>query len=212
MTIPLNPDELQVGTSHGPGIYMAPAGTAAPPDTFSDWASPWEPLGYLSEDGPTIASSIDTENLTPWQSRSPVRTIITARSMTMQFVLWQLNAATLALYFDAETPTTAPDGSLHMDLRSDSPQQLHAIGIDARDGDRVLRLAFPRASLSDAGDIQLSAGALVPLDVTLSALDDAGVLAELLLGSATDPGTRSGDRDRAKVPAVGGPAVIGGGK
>lgn len=188
---PLNPDEVQVGTSNGPGIYLAPAGTQGPADTVSEWPSPWRSLGYLSDDGPTIASSIDTEDLTPWQSRTPIRTIITARAMTLQFVLWQLNADTLSLYFDSDAPEPETDGSLHMEVRSDSPQHLHAVGIDARDGDRVFRVAFRRASLSDAGDVQLEAGAAVPLDVTLSALDDAGVLADLLLGPAVDVETQS---------------------
>jgi hypothetical protein len=186
MSTPLNPDELQVGTSNGPGIYLAPAGTAAPADLDGAWPSPWRSLGYLSEDGPTIASSIDTEELTPWQSRTPVRTIITARSMTLQFVLWQLNPETLGLYFDADAPAAEPDGSLHMHIRSDAPQHLYAVGIDAKDGNRVLRIAFRRASLTDAGDIQISAGATVPLDVTLAALDDGGELAEVILGELPD--------------------------
>jgi hypothetical protein len=56
------------------------------------------------------------------------------------------------------------------------------VGIDSADADRVLRIVFGRASLSDAGDMQLERGAAVPLDVTLSALDDGGRLAHILLG------------------------------
>jgi hypothetical protein len=188
MTTPvyeLNPDEVQVGTANGPGIYIAPVGTVPPADTTSDWADPWSILGYLSDDGPTVGQSTDSQDITPWQSVTPIRTVITSRGVTLQFVLWQLNAQTLALYFDADPVEPAADGSLSMDIRSDSPQHRYAVGIDAADGERVLRIVFPRATLSDAGDMQIQRGAAVPLDCTLSALDDSGLLAKILLGPAT---------------------------
>lgn len=183
----LNPSEVQVGTNNGPGIYLAPAGTAPPDNTWDEWATPWRVLGYLSDDGPTVGSSTDTEDLTPWQSAVPLRSVITGRSITLQFVLWQLNQITLGMYFDMEEPTPEADGSINMELRSDSPQRLHAIGIDSRDAERVFRIAFGRASLSAAGDMQIARGAAVPLDCTLSALDDGGRLGYVLLGPDEDP-------------------------
>ena len=178
----LNPGEVQVGTANGPGIYLAPAGTEPPDDTEDDWEDPWRILGYLSDDGPTVGSSTDSEDITPWQSVVPLRSVITGRQVTLQFVLWQLNAVTLALYFDAEEPVPAADGSIDMELRTDAPQRIHAIGIDSADAERTFRIAFSRASLSAAGDMQLTRGAAVPLDVTLSALDDGGILGYVKLG------------------------------
>jgi hypothetical protein len=69
-----------------------------------------------------------------------------------------------------------------MELRTDAPQRIHAIGIDSADAERTFRIAFSRASLSGAGDMQLTRGAAVPLDVTLSALDDGGLLGYVKLG------------------------------
>jgi hypothetical protein len=180
----LDPEQVQVGTPNGPGIYIAPPNTPAPPNTTGDWPSPWKCLGYLSDDGPTVGQSTDSEDLTPWQSVAPIKSIITARSVTMQFVLWQLNPDTLALYFDTDVPTAGTDGSLDMDVRTDQAGHTYAIGIDSRDGNRVLRITFPRASLSDAGDMAITRGAVVPLDCTLSALETAGVLAHISLGPA----------------------------
>jgi hypothetical protein len=186
----LNPSEVQVGTANGPGIYLAPAGTAPPDDTEDDWEDPWRILGYLSDDGPTVGQSVDQEDLTPWQSVVPIRSVVTGRAVTLQFVLWQLNGDTIALYFDADPAAEDSDGLLEMKLRSDTPQHLYAVGIDSRDAERVLRIVFGRASLSDAGDMQITRGATVPLDCTLSALDDAGDLATILLGPAEDPSAR----------------------
>ena len=183
----LNPEEVQVGTANGPGIWVAPPGTAPPADTWEDFAAPWKLLGYLSEDGPTVGQSTDSEDLTPWQSRVPIRSVITGRQITLQFVMWQLNETTLAMYFDADPPAVGADGEIDMELRSDEPSHLYAVAIDSRDGDSVFRVAFGRASLSDAGDMQITSGAAVPLDVTLSALDSGGLLGYVKLGPAEDP-------------------------
>lgn len=204
----LKPDEVQVGASNGPGLYIAPAGTAPPDSTEDDWEAPWRILGYLSEDGPTVGQSTDSTDLTPWQSAVPLKSVITSRAITLQFVLWQLNELTLALYFDADEPTVSDDGEIDMEIRSDSPQHLYAIGIDTRDGPRVFRLAFGRASLSSAGDMQITRGAAIPLDCTLSALDDGGRLAYVKLGAAeedegtgTDPLARSSSSSASKSSA-----------
>jgi hypothetical protein len=195
----INPSEVQVGTANGPGIYLGPAGTEPPDNTDDDWEDPWRILGYLSDDGPTVGSSTDTEDITPWQSVVPIRSVITGRSITLQFVLWQLNQITLGLYFDMEEPVPGTDGSIDMELRSDSPQRLHAIGIDSADAERVLRITFGRASLTGAGDMQITRGAAVPLDCTLSALDDGGLLGYVQLGpraTGAAPLTRKAARAR----------------
>jgi hypothetical protein len=183
----IDPTEVQIGTPNGPGLYVAPPGTEMPANTWDDWEDPWRIFGYLSEDGPTVGQSTDSTDITPWQSVVPIRSIITARSVTLQFVMWQLNEHTLALYFDTDVTNPDSDGLLDMEVRSDSPQHLYAVGIDAADAERVLRIGFSRASLTDAGDMQIERGSAVPLDVTLSALDDSGLLAHILLGPPEDP-------------------------
>lgn len=188
MTTPattLDPDQVQVGTANGPGIWLAPVGTAMPDDTATAFAAPWSVLGYLSDDGPTVGQSTDSNDIVPWQSVVPLRSVITSRSVTLQFVLWQLNALTVGLYFDTDPATPGADGSVDMEIRTDTPQHLYAVAIDSADAERVLRIGFTRASLTDAGDMQIQRGAAVPLDCTLTALDDAGVLARVLLGPAT---------------------------
>lgn len=205
----IDPSEVQVGSPNGPGIYIAPAGTEPPDGTDDDWEAPWRILGYLSSDGPTVGQSVDQEDIQPWQSTVPIRSVITARSVTLQFVMWQLNALTLAVYFDADEPTPDADGAIDMVIRSDTPQHLYAIGIDSADAERVFRIAFARASLSTAGDMQITRGAAVPLDVTLSALDDAGELAHVQLGprGGDDAGSGNGRRSKAGKAGAGSEAA-----
>lgn len=185
----LDASEVQVGTPNGPGIYLGEVGATPPADTTSDWGSDWNLLGYLSDDGPTVGQNTDHQDITPWQSVAPIRSVITGRQVTLQFIMWQLNATTLGLYFDTDVPTAAADGSLSMDVRTDQAGHQYAVGIDAADGERVLRIVFARANLTDSGDMAIKRGATVPLDVTLSALETNGSLATVLLGPAT-AGTR----------------------
>jgi hypothetical protein len=204
MTTPaqtLDPSEVQVGTPNGPGIYIAEAGTEPPDSTDEEWGSDWSILGYLSDDGPTVGSSTDSESLQPWQSAVPLREVITGRSITLQFVLWSLNEQTIALYFDADVPTAGSDGSIDMELRTDTPAHLYAIGIDSADAERVFRISFRRASLSAAGDMGISRGAAVPLDCTLSALDDGGVLGRVQLGPRGDGSASNGGNGRRRHAA-----------
>jgi hypothetical protein len=180
-TYVMDPTEVQVGTANGPGIYVAPVGTAPPTDTITAWAAPWQILGYASDDGPTIGQSTDVNELIPWQSAVPLRTVVTKRAVTVHFILWQINEQTLAMYFDQPVPV-ATAGAFSMDVLSAGAQQLYAIGIDTADGANCMRVIFPRASLSDAGDMQIKRGEAVPLDCKLSALDSGGVLAHVLVG------------------------------
>jgi hypothetical protein len=182
-TYALDTDEVQVGTANGPGLYLAPAGTAAPTDTTSAWPAPWDILGYLSDAGPTVGQNTSKQDLTPWQSISPIRSVITGREVTLHFILWQLNALTLGLYFDTDPATPAADGSITMDVRTDQSGHQYAVGIDAEDNGRIMRIIFGRASLSDAGDMAITRGATVPLECTLTALEDNGSLATVMLGA-----------------------------
>jgi len=287
-TYALDPTQVQVGSNNGPGLYLAPSGTAGPTDTVSPWPAAWSILGYASNDGATVGSSTDTNEIVPWQSIVPLFNVMVKRLVTMKFTLWQLNALTLGLYFDADVPAvvaapaaptlstaasggtvlagtyqavvtyvtaagesapspagsqvttgsvstltcpspaavagatgwnlymtqaggstftkqnttanvigtpqtlTAPptstgaapssSGSLSMQVRSDKAQHLYAVGLDAADANHAFRMVFPSASLTDAGDMQIKRGEAVPLEVTLTALDNAGVLANVYLG------------------------------
>jgi hypothetical protein len=178
----LTPGEVQVGTPNGPGIYLAPVGTAGPVDTVTPWPSGWNILGYLSDAGPTVGQTTSNQDITPWQSYAPIRSVITSRQITLQFVMWQLNTQTLALYFDADVPVPAVDGSFSMPVITSKSGHMYAVGIDAADGTRVMRMIIGKARLSAAGNMAITRGAAVPLDVTLTALDQAGTLMTVLVG------------------------------
>jgi hypothetical protein len=175
----LDPAEVLIGTANGVGLWVAPPNTPPPPDLETAFATPWLPLGYADAAGVTIGGTTTTENIIPWQSKMPIRTVVTAREKTLHFVLWQLNEITLGMYFDTPPPAPSGDGSISFDVMSDAPQQEHAVSVDVLDGTNRFRLTYPRANLSTTGDMVLSKSAVVPLDITLAALDAGGVLAHI---------------------------------
>jgi len=182
--------EVQVGTPNGNGLWVAPSGTALPADTKTAFAAPWLPLGYISDAGPTVGQNMSKQDLIPWQSIAPVRSVPTQREVTLHFILWQVNAQSLAIYFDATQPVPAADGSFTLPVRVDSSGHQYAFAIDSADGPpgvastKVLRIGFTRAVLTDAGDMALTRASTVPMECTLTAQVDNNVLCTILSGSA----------------------------
>lgn len=184
MTQPtLNAENVLLGLNNGAGVFIGPTGTALPTDLDTAFGSPWEAVGYVSDDGVTLSASTDSESLTPWQSTSPVRTMITGKSLELQFVMWETAPLSLGLWFDVAPPVAVGD-LLEFDVRSDSGGILYAVALDVKDQDTIFRILFPRAQLSDSGDVTFSRGSAIGWDATLSALDDNGKLAEIMIGTA----------------------------
>ena len=193
----LYPEQVMIGTANGPGLWIAPAGTP-PPASLGAYPSPWKNLGYASDDGVTISGDTTTEAITPWQSKLPIRQVVTEITKTINFTMWQLNADTLALYFDTDVGT-ATAGAYSFDVRSDSPPKVWAVSVDVKDGEGQFRITYSRANLDSAGDMAITKSAVVPLEVTLSALDDNGVMAHVDVKTAgtTAPGNGAADEEAA---------------
>jgi len=180
----LTGSEVHVGTPNtGGGLWVAPAGTALPTDCKTAFTTPWLPLGYIAEEGPTVGQNASQQDLTPWQSIAPVRSVITQRAVTLHFILWQVNVQSLGIYFDADQPVpSVTDGSFTMPVRADKGGHLYSFAIDSLDGNNVIRIGMTRASLTDAGDMALSRGATVPMECTLTAQVDNNVLCTVMVG------------------------------
>lgn len=185
MTAPtLNADNPIVGTANGTGILVAPVGTAPPADTTTAWGTGWETIGYIHEDGITLAVETESEDLKAWQSKSPLRTIITGKELTVEFTMLEVTPKALGLFFD-EDPPVGTAGTFSLDVTSEGKAKEYAVGIDTKDGDAVLRYIFPRATLSENGEVTIAAAEFQGFPVTLKALDQSGKLATVLRGPAT---------------------------
>lgn len=171
----LNTDELLVGTAREVGLYVGALTAVDPANLEAPFATGWTGLGYASEDGASLSNSTDTTDLMSWQSTSPLRTIITGRTVTLQFQLMQITPLNIALYWDIETPT-ATNGVFDFSVKSSEAGQRRKLAVDVQDGDNQKRYIFPRVQLTAAGDMSFSRGSATLLDVTFTALEHQGEL------------------------------------
>jgi len=183
----LNPDNVIVGTSNGPGIWVAPVGTAKPATVTTAPAAPWNTIGYLSEDGVKVGQSTDSDNIMAWQSKAPLRSFITKREVTLEFTMLELSKRNFELYFGQQIVDATDPDAFSVEVRSDAPAYQYALLLDLIDGDVVNRMYFPRASLNQAGDMEVTQSGAVGLPVTLAAQDDSGVLMTLDRGKKPAP-------------------------
>jgi len=157
-------DATQVRVASDGRIRIAPVGTAAPADATTAPAVAWTDLGYATDDGVTITPGMATDDIAAWQSSVPVRRIVTGSSLEIGFTLIQSNAETLSIYFNATA-----DGDVLTIPTSPVPYET-ALLVDWLDAGVAHRLYVARAQLSDRGDLTLSRGSAVGLDMTFSAL------------------------------------------
>jgi hypothetical protein len=188
----LNPDNVLVGTSNGPGIWIAPVGTTAPANVNTAPTTPWQTLGYLSEDGVKVTQSTDSENIMSWQTKTPLRSFVTSREVMLEFTMLELSKRNFELYFGQKIEDTADPAEFSVTVRGDAPAYQYAILLDLIDGDLITRFVYPRASLNSAGDMEITQSGAIGLPVTMSAQDDNGVLVNMTRGKKAAPAKAAG--------------------
>lgn len=166
----LDASNVIIGTASGDGLYVAPEGTTLP-TTATGTLTGFTTVGYVSDDPITLAQDVSKETITAWQTLAPLREVITGRTLTLEFTCQEINETTLGLYFDQDV-ADATD----IEITSVPGGKVYAVVLDIADGAERRRFVFPRASLSSAGDIEVQKGANIALPITLTVLDDNGVL------------------------------------
>lgn len=172
MTVPnLDADEALLGNANHLGVYVAPVGTTAPAVTLTELASPWETLGWVSEDGVSISPERSIEQLKAWQSPSAIKTVLTEFSITIDMELLQHNPVTLSHYWGQAVATpVSGDLTMPIDVMSDNAPKT-ALIVDTRDGDQIARYLFYKAQVTAVGELGISRGGFQALPVTFTALD-----------------------------------------
>ena len=105
---------------------MAPVGTPAPTDSTTVLPAAWSTLGYLSEDGVTLSQDTTSADIIPWQGRSPVRSMITARELSMEMTMIEFNQQNLSVYFGMPVIAGTPSATWALDVISTAPTQIYS--------------------------------------------------------------------------------------
>ena len=98
-----NLDDIRVFGDLDSEIWLAPKGTTLP-TTWGDPVDPFEPLGWLSEDGVGLALSADVTKFKGYQGGTTLRTKVTSSEKTLTAQALQDNPLTSGLYWGHGDP------------------------------------------------------------------------------------------------------------
>jgi hypothetical protein len=133
--------------------FCAPLGTTLPSD-FSDLASPWLCLGWMTQDGPTVKSNRQTKDLYAAGSLTPIRTLTTSQTRTVDCTAEEaLNPMVRALVDDVALASLQPTGGIvSYDLPDIDPDHRYAFVFDSMDGSKRIRVCAPNGKVTARGD------------------------------------------------------------
>lgn len=156
-------------------IYMAPSGTALPTTVSASLNAAFADLGYISEDGVSTSTSIDTNDIKAWQNGDTVRKIQTGHDFQVNFTMLETNAKSLELYYG--NYTSATNGKVEV---KGVQGYRGCFVINVIDDEALVRIVLPDAQVTDKGDVSYVNADPASLPVTLTCYPDtSGVKAYL---------------------------------
>jgi len=158
----------------GGDVYQAPVGTVLPIDLTTPPASPWENIGFVSNDNPPTITGLtrDVTDLFAWNIDTPLRTALAPAAPVINMELLQPESEdSFNLFFGGGTFTAGTAGSpdKYEAPAISTPVEAATI-IDVVDGTKLYRLMFPRTQTRANGDMPLGRGAFVVMPIAMSIL------------------------------------------
>ena len=112
-------------------------------------------LGYTTTDGVSLEFDSDTEEIEVWQSKDPVRKIITKQPKTVSFTLAQLETRTWLATLGGSVTETAPDSGLYLWEPEEGKSINKKIVVYFEDGDKEFAFIFRNAEQSGKVEMNL---------------------------------------------------------
>lgn len=164
-------DEIAIaGTGEA---YVADEGTALPATV--DTALPdanWEGLGYHTEDGFSVAPSLEVVEHRAWQKKLPIRIDRDTSGFAITFVLLQWNETTVPLAFGGGEIVSDGSSGFRYNPPDDEEALLRkTVVVDAEDGDDKIRFVVEAAQIVEGFESQFTRNAMAGLPITLRAVE-----------------------------------------
>ena len=167
-------DLTEVGANGA--IWVADAGTTSPATPTTQPASPWLPIGAISNDGLTQGFSEDSQQFTPWGLTSPFRTQITKSLRTFKLTAWETTREIVqSLQYRLPVASLDPvSGAVAFaETASPSPDR-RAFYLLILDGSAISRsLYVPQGEITDRSDVTHKQDAMAGFQWTITAYPDA---------------------------------------
>ena len=157
----------------GGSVFRAPAGTDLPTDATTALDAAFKCLGYVSDEGVTNSTSIESEDIKAWGGDT-VLTPQTGKTDTFQLALLEsLNVDALKAYFGDDNVTgTSLETGLTIKCNSKELQPSVWVVEMIAAGNIPHRVVIPNAKPTEMEDITYVDNEPVALGITLTALPD----------------------------------------
>lgn len=157
-------------------IMVAPVGTALPTTVAAAPNVAFKDLGYISEDGLSIAQSSTWETIRDWGG-DQVRKFLSDFTGTLSFAMLETSAEVLKFVYGASNVTvTAPTVSsgtlITTKLNATEPTRVELIA-NILDAPRKIRIVAPLVQVTERSDLSFSKNAAVQHAITVETYPDA---------------------------------------
>jgi hypothetical protein len=136
-------------------VYLAAKNTASP-TAFTDPATGWTNLGWVTTDGGLFKIDEESKDVEAAGSLEPIRTLMTKSTKSVQVTFLEgLNPLVRSLYDNVAVDALEPTTDIATYSLPDKPSDLrYAFIFDSMDGDKRMRLYMPNGKVTERGDEQ----------------------------------------------------------
>ena len=157
----------------GGAIYIAPVGTPLPTDATSDLDPAFESMGYVSEDGLTNDTEMETESIKAWGGDTVLVTR-TSREDTFGYTLIEaLSMAVLRHVYGASNVSGDLDTGIRIQVNNKVDEAFSVVIDTILRGGVLKRIVVPNGSVTDVGTITYRDNEPIGYETTLSCVPDA---------------------------------------
>lgn len=171
-------DNIRVFGDLETDVYVAPKGTTMPV-VLTVPSTPWEPLGWLAEDGTPLSLSAEVAKFKAYQGGTLLRTKVTSTEKSVQVQCLEEAPAVTSLYFDhgaAVVTGTAPDEVAKIVLPESVGTVERAAIFRWVDGDTIKLLCCPLVQVGDRSEVPHKGDAMTVYGMTFSIIGECYIL------------------------------------
>lgn len=162
----LSADNVRVAVTGA--LYVDSDGTVTAPTSASSTLTGFDDLGYVSEDGVTLAfpDAGDSTPIRAWQNGATVRTVrqTSDELPTLALTLIETKLEVIETVFGATVTQAVGDGNFVID--STATREPVALVLDVIDGAEIIRVYAPAAVVTSIGEIDLTSTDAIGYTVT----------------------------------------------
>ncbi|WP_053386999.1 phage tail tube protein [Leucobacter japonicus] len=169
-----NRDNVRVYGDLESEVFLAPKGSTLP-TTLTDPETPFESLGWLSEDGISLTVSTDSEKFKAWQGGATLRVKVTSTEKTITFQALEETPGVTELYYDHAAPVVTT-GVAKIDLPEGIGTVERAAVFKFVDGGVTKFLCCELIQITERGDLPHTNSDMTMYEFTAEIVGDSFIL------------------------------------